>query len=158
MQRPWRITEVWQKTLYIVVGFAAIELFLFALSAWGLDPKSWPHALLFFLVNIGYTLVGVRTFRGYREPTSAPRAWWRWTGRPKAGFWLGALHLVALTGGIQDFWPRSGLTLQLPAAVLNIALLASIAFGYLNSSFRLRRHPELWSQRRRQALAQPETE
>jgi hypothetical protein len=153
VQRPWRITEIWQKTLYIAIGYVVFAPFLFGLRTWLLSENSWPYALIGFVINLGYTLLGVRIFRGYHERVAEPRAWWRWTGRPKAGFWLGGLHLFALLGTVQEFWTRDGLAPELPVAILNSALFLIVAFAYLNSSFRLRLHPELWSDRRRNQQA-----
>jgi hypothetical protein len=157
MRRPWRITEIWQKALYIAIGYVVLAAFFFGLRTWLLSENSWPYALIGFVMNLAYTLLGVRIFRGYHEPVAEPRAWWRWTGRPKAGFWLGALHLFALLAAIQDFWPRDGLATSLPGGILNSALFVIVAFGYLNSSLRLRLHPELWSDRRRKETAQQST-
>ena len=151
MWRARRVTEIWQKALYIVVGYAAIALFFFVLRTWILDQHAWPYALIAFVVNLAFTIVGVRVFRGYLEPISPPRAWWRWTGRPKAGFWLGAFQIIGGLGAIQEFWPHGQLSSEAPVAVLNILSSAVTGFGYLNSSFRLSRHPELWSQQRRRS-------
>jgi hypothetical protein len=148
MRRPWRITQIWQKTLYIVIGYAVFASLFFVLRTWFLSANSSPYAVLDFGINIGYTLLGVRIFRGYHEPVVEPRAWWRWTGRPRAGFWLGALHVFALFGAAQELLPRGGLAPNLAVGVVNCSLFAVVAFGYLNSSFRLRLHPELWSDRR----------
>jgi len=52
-------------------------------------------------------------------------------------------------GAIQDFWPHRGLTPDLPAVIMNVLVFLIISFGYFNSSFRLRQHPELWSQNKR---------
>jgi hypothetical protein len=157
MWRTWRITEIWQKVLYVLVGYAAIALFFLALRTWLLDQHAWPYALIAFVVNTAFTIAGIRIFRGYLEPVQPSRAWWRWTGRPKAGFWLSALHIIGGIGAIQEFWPHSQLPSEAPAAALNILSSAVAGLGYLNSSFRLCRHPELWSQRRREPTADTTT-
>jgi len=149
MQLNWRITTVRQKVLYIVLGSATIALFFLALRTWLLDGRSWPYAAIGVLINLSYTLLAVRTFRGHLEPAAPPRPWWRWTGRPQAGYWLGSLNLLAGCGAIRDFWPHRGLTPDLPAVIMNVLVFLIISFGYFNSSFRLRRHPELWSQKKR---------
>ena len=115
MRLNWRITTVRQKVLYIVLGSATIALFFLALRTLLLDGRSWPYAAIGLLINLTYTLLGVRTFRGHLEPAAPPRPWWRWTGRPKAGYWLGSLNLLGGYGVIQDFWPHRGLTPDLPA-------------------------------------------
>ena len=109
MRRTWRITEIWQKTLYIAIGYAVFVPFFFGLRTWLLSGNSWHYALIGFVINLGYTLLGVA----------------------------------------QELWPHDGHPPNLPVGMLNNALSLIIAFGYLNSSFRLRRHPELWSDRRR---------
>jgi hypothetical protein len=151
MLLKWRLTEVWEKTLYIVIGYAVVALLFFVLRTWLLDGTSWQYAVIGLLINLAFVLVAVRTFRGYLEPAAPPRPWWRWSGRPKAGYWLGTLNLLVGVTAIQDFWPRHGLTPDVPVTILNILESAIVAFGYLNSSFRLRQQPELWSQRRRQS-------
>lgn len=153
MHSPWRITEIWQKTIYIVLGSAVLALFFWALRTWLLDPRAWPYALVGLVINLAYTLFGVRSFRGYLEPIAPPRAWWRWTGRPKAGYWLGSLQVIGGIDAIREFWPSHGLSPEVPVVTLNILEGAVLGFGYLHSSFRLQRHPELWSQRRRKPTA-----
>lgn len=158
MQRPWRITEIWQKTLYIVVGWAVPAGILLVLRTWLLDQNSILYASISFVLSLTYTLIGVRTFRGYREPVAPPRPWWRWTGRPRAAFWIAALYLFTLPGEIGDFWPRHGLAAPVPVLIVTVAMTAIVFVGYLNSFFRLRQHPELWSERRRdRAGVEPET-
>ena len=155
MQLNWRITTVRQKVLYIVLGSATIALFFLALRTWLLDGRSWPYAAIGVLINLSYTLLAVRTFRGHLEPAAPPRPWWRWTGRPKAGYWLGSLNLLGGYGAIQDFWLHRGLTPDLPAVIMNVLVFLIISSGYFNSSFRLRRHPELWSQNERAKSSVP---
>jgi len=147
MRLNWRITTVRQKVLYIVLGSATIALFFLALRTWLLDGRSWPYAAIGLLI--------IRTFRGHLEPAVPPRPWWRWTGRPKAGYWLGSLNLLGGYGAIQDFWPHRGLTPDLPAVIMNVLVFLIISSGYFNSSFRLRRHPELWSQKKRAKSSVP---
>jgi hypothetical protein len=144
----WRISGLWQKTLYIVLGYAAFVLLFLVLRTWLFSPHSWAYAVIALLGNLAYTGVGVRIFRGYLEPLAPPRPWWRWTGRPKAGFWLGALSLFAAVGSIQGLWPRAGQPANFAVSLLSLIGQGILAAGYFNSSFRLRRHSELWSQRR----------
>jgi hypothetical protein len=158
MRPPWRITEIWQNVVYIAIGYAVFAPFFFSLRTWWLSEHSWPYALIGLVINLGYTLLGIRTFRGYHERVAEPRPWWRWTGRPKAGFWLAGLHVFALLGAIQQFWPRDGRAPDLPLAILNSALFVVLASGYLNSSFRLRLHPGLWSDRRKNRTARQPTQ
>lgn len=149
MRLTWRVTEVWQKALYVVVGYAVTFLFLLGLRTWLLDLRSFPYALILQIVNIAYPVLGVRIFRGYLEPVAPSRAWWRWTGRPTAGFWLASSYLLTALSAIGNFWPHHGLAPDVPSAVLNVLGPVILSFGYLNSSIRLRRQPERWSQKRR---------
>ncbi|MFE4468271.1 hypothetical protein ACFRFH_05570 [Leifsonia sp. NPDC056824] len=83
-------------------------------------------------------IILARSFRGIGEPVRPPRAWWKLTSRPRAGFLLGTMYLLS---SITLLAP----TLQSPsgwAAGAN-ALLLGVAF--LNSSIRLtilRRRPQ----------------
>ncbi len=71
-------------------------------------------------------LVGVRLFRGDAEPVGAPRAWWRMTARPLAGFLLAAYFVAdglfarASTSGVFD--------------VLGSAVVLLVAAAYVGSS------------------------
>ena len=151
MRTSWRITEVRHKALFIVSGIVTSAALLFVVRTWIFPGNSWLYLVLALLVNMGFNLAGVRIFRGYREPVAPPRLWWRWTGRPKAGFWLGSIQVLVTLTALQELWPQHGHRPDPLAAILNIVSNAVIAFGYLNSSFRLRRHPDLWSERRAKA-------
>ena len=89
-----------------------------------------------FVLNFLYVFVGVRTFRGPGEDVAAPRAWWRATARPLAGFIIGGiasvLALISLLGALGSSPEQSG-----TAAVVCVGW-ALLAAYYLNSSFRLR--------------------
>ncbi len=148
MPPGWRITEVWQKSLYIVVGYAVSAAFFFALRTWVFAVSTWQYEIIALVLNLAYVVLAVRTFRGYLEPVEPARPWWRWTGRPKAGFWLGGLHAFATVGVLPEFWPQRGHSADIGFAILNVLAVAIPALGYLNSSIRLQRHPEIWSQHR----------
>lgn len=147
----WRISEVWQKALYIVCSWGIGALFLLVMRTWLLDARSWPYAVVVMVVNLIIQVVGVRVFRGYLEPLMPPRSWWRWTGRPKAGFWLGSLNVITAISVLHEGLPSRGLGPDPSAVIVDVFGYVVVAFGYLNSSFRLLRHPELWSQRRRES-------
>ena len=149
----WRITKAWQKFLFVVIGYVGLAALLFAIRTWLLPIGSLPYILLSVVLSVAFPLLGVRTFRGYLEPVEPPRAWWRWTGRPAAGCWLGGLAILALLGGLRDYWPEGAVPANYPAAVLYSVQMAFIAGGYLNSSFRLLRHRDQWSQTKWQARA-----
>jgi len=134
-----------------VLSWGVAALVLLMLRTWLLDSRSWLYALTLVAANLTPQIVGVRVFRGYLEPLEPPRPWWRWTGRPKAGFWLGSLHLVGALSFVQQVAPRHGPVPGMPLVIATVAASVIAAFGYLNSSFRLLRRPELWSQRRQKS-------
>jgi hypothetical protein len=144
----WRLTKVWQKVLYVALGWGVLALTLFVLRTWGFETGSWAYALVGFVGDLAYTFIGVRSFRGYLEPSMPPRLWWRWSGRPKAGFWLGAFYTVSALSSLEFFWPRDGRTVDYLLASLTTLSSIVVAVGYFNSSFRLRARPDLWSRRR----------
>lgn len=152
MPLKWRITQTWQKALYIVVGYAVIASVLFAIRTWLLNAAEWPYSIILVILNLAYVLIGVRIFRGYLEPLAPARAWWRWTGRPKAGFWLGAIFLWGTIGASAAWWLPTPHPLGVGVTALNVSVSGLTALGYFNSSIRLLRHPEMWSQRRVTAL------
>ena len=89
---PFRITTAQAKVGY-VVGATVVEvllaLLLFALGV--------PDVAVPFLAAVGLVamvVVGVRVFRGDDEPVAPPRAWWRMTARPFAGFLLAAYFVA----------------------------------------------------------------
>lgn len=82
---------------------------------------------------------GTRWFRGRGEPVTPPRAWWRMTSRPKAGFVIGSLLVVSVAMGVASALTRS--QDQTFTYVSNAVLDAALAFLYLRSSVRLRRDP-----------------
>lgn len=75
-------------------------------------------------------IVLARSFRGIGEPVRPPRAWWKLTSRPRAGFLLGAMYLLSSLTLLAP-------TLQSPsgwAAGVNALFLGA---AFLNSSVRL---------------------
>ncbi|WP_345763932.1 hypothetical protein [Diaminobutyricibacter sp. McL0608] len=129
-----RITSTINKVIYILVG-EAIVLTLNSLLIYRLVPPVVDLVAVFAL-NFLYVFVGVRTFRGPGEDVAAPRAWWRATARPLAGFIIGGiasvLALISLLGALGSSPEQSG-----TAAVVCVGW-ALLAAYYLNSSFRLR--------------------
>ncbi|ROP63658.1 MULTISPECIES: hypothetical protein [unclassified Curtobacterium] len=88
----FRITTAQAKVGY-VVGATVVEVLL-ALLLWAIGL---PDAAVPFLSAIGLVamvVVGVRLFRGEDEPVEPPRAWWRMTARPFAGFLLAAYFVA----------------------------------------------------------------
>ena len=129
-----RITSTINKVIYILVG-EAIVLTLNSLLIYRLVPPV-VDLVAVFVLNFLYVFVGVRTFRGPGEDVAAPRAWWRATARPFAGFIIGGiaavLALISLLGALGSSPEQSG-----TAAVVCVGW-ALLAAYYLNSSFRLR--------------------
>lgn len=80
-----------------------------------------------------WVLIGVRLFRDHGEPLAPPRFWWRFTGRPRAGFVIGAAFLVEAGAlGIAAVLADDRQPLLVAAAVG-----ALVGGAYLHSSLRL---------------------
>nr|WP_218881489.1 hypothetical protein [Leifsonia shinshuensis] len=92
--------------------------------------------LVVAILNIAYVIVGTRTFRGAGENREDPRPWWRATGRPAAGFWLGGiLAILAFISCVGALASKPENSFVPAVACISYALLAAY---YLNSSYRLR--------------------
>ena len=88
-----RIVTITGKIIYVVGVYAlllVLNIFVFMRLV---NPTI--DVLIVAILNIAYVVVGVRTFRGATENREDPRAWWRATARPAAGFWIGAGLAVA---------------------------------------------------------------
>ena len=129
-----RITTTINKVIYILVG-EAVVLALNSIVIYNLVPTVLDLVAVFVL-NFAYVFIGVRTFRGPGEDVAAPRAWWRATSRPFAGFIIGGiasvLALIPLLGALASPPEQSG-----TAAVVCLGWSLLAAY-YLSSSFRLR--------------------
>ena len=90
--KPFRILGAQAKVGY-VVGAVVIEVLgMLLLAALGVPESLAPFiGSLWFLAIV---VVGVRVFRGPDEPVEPPRAWWRMTARPFAGFLLAAYFVA----------------------------------------------------------------
>jgi hypothetical protein len=89
---PFRITTAQAKVGYVVAATVIGILLSLLLFAFGL-----PDVVVPMIAAIGFVLmvgIGVRVFRGEDEPVEPPRAWWRMTARPLAGFLLAAYFVV----------------------------------------------------------------
>jgi amino acid transporter len=128
--KPFRITELWAKLAYILVGWLLIP----AAVIGGLYRLGVPDPVTFAL-NLALSLlviaIGVRAFRAQGEAVDPPRVWWRATGRPRAGFVIGGLFL----------WNAILLLLPLPSVDRSLSwwlvLALPCAVFYLHSSIRL---------------------
>lgn len=128
-----RITTITGKIIYIVGVFALILVLNVFVFARLLNPTF--DVLVVAVLNVAYVIVGVRTFRGAGENRADPRPWWRATGGPAAGFWIGGLLAVlAFISGVGAFASHAE-----DAFIPAIACLcyAALAVFYLNSSIRL---------------------
>jgi hypothetical protein len=129
--KPFRITELWAKFAYVLVGWFLLPVSLGYL----LDFAGIPGPAIVVLDAVLSVLViwlGTRSFRAQGEAIEPPRVWWRATGRPRAGFVLGGLFLWGAVSFL-------ALPLRGPDPSLNwfaVALVPIAAF-YLHSSIRL---------------------
>ncbi|MCS5731819.1 hypothetical protein N1031_18850 [Herbiconiux moechotypicola] len=131
-----RIVKTGWKLLYIVGAVVAIFLVNTLLRA-------TPWVVAEVLGNAFFVLVfavGTRSFRGRDEPLLPPRAWWRMTSRPTAGFVVASLFAVFTVTGV--VFALTGLSAAHPAqAVSGLLFDGLIATAYAHSSVRLLRHP-----------------
>lgn len=129
-----RITTITGKVIYIVGAFGLI----LALNFFVIDRivNASLDVLIVAILNIAYVIVGTRTFRGSGENREDPRPWWRATGRPAAGFWLGGiLAVLAFISCVGALASKPENSFVPAVACISYALLAAY---YLNSSYRLR--------------------
>jgi hypothetical protein len=135
--KPFRIFNPWLKLLAIVVAFGLRLIIL-----WFIPLDFAPLAISLFAAASGLALIygATRVFRVREEPLVAPRAWWRATGRPTAGFVIAAYIvfsvLVTYIRAALD-----GATLHAVDLVLTGLSTGLLAAFYLNSSIRLLRSP-----------------
>jgi hypothetical protein len=131
-----RIRKKRWKIAYIVIGVG-----LLAVLNGAVVPRLFSETVSAVMANVFFALFvfgGVRSFRGSDEPM-APRAWWRMTSRPRAGFVLGALLVLNTANSV--FGVVSGTTNPPLAGVLSTVVDALLAFLYISSSIRLLRNP-----------------
>lgn len=129
-----RIVTITGKITYIIGGYALLlilNVFVFQQLV-----NATIDVMIVAVLNIAYVLIGVRIFRGADENRQDPRAWWRATARPAAGFWIGAG--LAVAAGISLL----GALASAPEDSF-VPAVAFVAYGvfaafYLHSSFRLR--------------------
>ncbi|MFF1878548.1 hypothetical protein [Leifsonia sp. NPDC058230] len=129
-----RIVTITGKIIYIVGGYAVLLVLNVFVFQQLVNPTI--DVIIVAVLNIAFVVIGVRTFRGAEENREDPRAWWRATARPAAGFWIGS-GLAVATGisllGALASRPDSSF----------IPAVACIVYGlfaafYLHSSYRLR--------------------
>jgi hypothetical protein len=133
--RPLRVMNPWQKFAFLIAYPMAGRLLSWVLAL------ALPHVAQSIVIEIimDCALVAMaRSFRGSGEPVEPPRAWWRLTARPLAGWWLGGMWILA---AFSVFSPQST-ELSIPAAIGSLIL----GVAFLNSSIRLtalRRRPQV---------------
>ena len=131
-----RIRKTRWKLLYIVIG-----VLLAGFNSLVLGPALPPFVYAVganVLVLVLY-LGGVRSFRGPGEPIKPPRAWWRMTSRPRAGFVVGSLFVLIFVNDV--FFAVSGSGDFTFSFALGAVVDASLAFLFLRSSIQLRKFP-----------------
>lgn len=132
---PLRVMNPWQKfgVLVAYVLGARILGWIVALML------PLPAQVIVYEILWDAALIAMaRSFRGYGEPVAPRRAWWRLTARPRAGWWLALLWLVAFAS---QFTSPFSVTMT----VQNVGSLI-LGLAFLNSSIRLtaqRRHPQI---------------
>ncbi|MFB2584514.1 hypothetical protein [Herbiconiux liukaitaii] len=131
-----RIRRTRWKVLFVVAGVALVG----AANAVFL-PRILPFPVHLFagdVLLLAVYFVGTRAFRGRGEPIAPPRARWRMTSRPRAGFVIGTL--LALNAALSIV---SVVTSADDALIFALSTVrdGALAFLYLRSSIRLRRHP-----------------
>lgn len=132
-----RLRKTRWKIAYILVGvvsLVAIEIVI--------RPLMVPNSMYAVVANSLTVLLyfgGVRSFRGLGEHIEPPRAWWRMTSRPRAGYIIGTLLVLnSANGVVVANTERPELMFDV---VLGVVVDASLAFLYFRSSTRLRKAP-----------------
>lgn len=129
--KPFRITELWAKIAYVLVGW-----FLVPISLGTVMTRLGVQDLVVIVVHLALSFLvvwlGTRAFRAQGEPVEPPRVGWRATGRPRAGFVLGSLFLWA-----SIIFLVSPLAGDDPTLRWSAVSTVPISLFYLHSSIRL---------------------
>ena len=136
MVDPVRIRSAWLK-----VACVAAYLFISVTIGRAMFVLDTPSIVAVFVGNalfVAAVVVGARIFRVREEDPVPARPWWQLTGRPKAGFVIAALLVVADIVVWLDL-VFDGRSADVPASILNSAVTVAIAAMYLRSSMLLRR-------------------
>ena len=142
-----RIRQTPFKVLFVIAAIAVLFVANGLLFS-RLLPAPFP-ALASEVVYVLAFVVGTRSFRGAGEPIAPPRAGWRMTARPTAGFVIGSLLLVRVlivVGGTVAGTPIVASSSAEPAGAVVVAVVGLLvdvvlAVLYFRSSLRLRRSP-----------------
>lgn len=128
---PVRIVAAQAKITFFAVGIA-VTLNL-GLSV-GIAADGAIGIIVSSILLVGLLVIAGRTFRGASEPIVPPRAWWRLTAGPVAGFVIAGLFaLSAIGSAISWAGPDSSAVPTVCAVMFDTAAAAA----YVNSSVRL---------------------
>lgn len=133
---PLRVMNPWHK-LGFLVGLVVVNAFVVRVLDLALP------ALVVGVITEPFWLAALialaRSFRGAGEPVQPPRPWWKLTSRPRAGFLLATMYLLAAVTTLVPVKHHSATNW---VAEVDVALLG---VAFLNSSIRLtilRRRPQ----------------
>ncbi|MEN8602808.1 hypothetical protein [Microbacterium rhizosphaerae] len=120
------------KVGYIVVSIIVILLIGIALS---FAVSQVAAQLVALAVGVALLVLGVRSFRGASEAVAPPRAWWRMTERPVAGYLVAIYFFLAGLGYLVA--PFAAPAIE----ALYIGVYAMAVAAYVHSSIRLSLRP-----------------
>ncbi len=123
---PLRVMNPWHKAGFLL-AFVVLARGFTGLAG-SVVPFETVH-IVWSVLSAVLIVVLARSFRGIDEPVEPPRAWWRLTAYPKAGWWLGALHLLAVAAPLTGTWR--------PGDIVDVVSSAGLGVAFLNSSIRL---------------------
>lgn len=135
-----RITRVRAKVVFVLT--AVLAMVAVGIATNFLVGGGAGVIVTSFLWIVVVTL-GTRWFRGFDEAVEPPRAWWRMTAQPPAGYVLAVLFL--LNAGTQAYALLVNDLATLDAAGVLLPTVTAlgchglIGLAYLNSSIRLSR-------------------
>lgn len=133
---PLRVMNPWHKLAFVVAWWLLLRGVDYVIGPVLPIAVSGP---LMSALSFGLLVTMARSFRGAGEPVGPPRAWWRLTARPLAGWWLGAFYLLPLLG-LVVVAPMSHRLPMTPSGLIETVLSVAMAAGFLNSSIQLHRH------------------
>jgi hypothetical protein len=130
--RPLRVMNPWHKFAFLVGQWLVVRGVAYVL---GLILPTYVGGPLMGLLTIVVAVTLVRSFRGADEPVAPPRAWWRLTARPLAGWWLAAYFLLPVSAWLVLL---AGHRFPMTASgLVETVLSCLLAAAFLNSSIRL---------------------
>lgn len=123
---PLRVMNPWQKA-GLLVGLLAVNAVVF--RSLGLVLPDWVVSIVTEPLWLVSLVSLARSFRGAGEAVQPPRAWWRLTARPPAGFVLGAMYALSVSVFLLDDHTSMNWVNAVEGPFLGLA--------FLNSSIRL---------------------